>query len=147
MRGMAGFVLAVVVSSGSSAILLQQEDAEFRKLESVWNGAHLRADADALERLWHDDLQVAVPQMALMSKAEALNVLRSSRMMFERYESSDLKVRTYGASAVVTGRLQRSRTFGGRKVEDDWQFTKVYVRDSGDWRVVAFHASEAAVRR
>jgi hypothetical protein len=65
-------------------------------------------------------------------------------MAFRRYESSEIAVRVYGESAVVTGRLLRSRDVGGRVLEDDWRFTKVYVRQAGEWRVVAFHASETA---
>lgn len=65
-------------------------------------------------------------------------------MRFERYETSDLRIRVYGDAAVVTGRLQRRRSTGGTVVDDDWRFTKVYVRREGQWRVVAFHASEAA---
>jgi hypothetical protein len=29
-------------------------------------------------------------------------------------------------------------------VSDDWRFTKTYVREAQQWRVVPFHASEAA---
>jgi hypothetical protein len=28
-------------------------------------------------------------------------------------------------------------------VDDDWQFTKTYVRPQGKWLVAAFHASSA----
>lgn len=53
-------------------------------------------------------------------------------------------MRIYDNAAVVTGRLQRTRTVNGQEIEDNWRFTKVYVKRSGQWRVVAFHASEAA---
>jgi hypothetical protein len=62
-------------------------------------------------------------------------------MKFERYETSDIRVRPYGDAAVVTGRLLRSRTVNGQKVDDDWRFTKTYIRQGGTWKVVAFHAS------
>ena len=42
---------------------------------------------------------------------------------------------------MVTGRVQRSRSIGEESVEDDWQFTKVYVRRADGWKVVAWHAS------
>jgi hypothetical protein len=32
----------------------------------------------------------------------------------------------------------------GKTVEDNWPFTKVYVRRGSIWKVVAFHSSEAA---
>jgi ketosteroid isomerase-like protein len=118
-------------------------DADFSRLEEVWNTAHRNADADALAALWADDLEVDVPRMAPMSKSEALAFVRTGHMRFERYDTSDLRVRRYLDTAVVTGRLQRSYTLGGNRRQDDWRFTKVYVRQNGAWRVVSFHASDA----
>jgi ketosteroid isomerase-like protein len=45
---------------------------ELERLETVWNQAHERGDSDALEALWADDLEVAVPKMPVMTKAEVL---------------------------------------------------------------------------
>jgi uncharacterized protein (TIGR02246 family) len=118
-------------------------NAEFTRLEDVWNAAHRNADADALAVLWAEDLEVVVPRMPPMSKAEALAIARSGRMRFERYDTSQIKVRTYGDAAVVTGRLQRTRTVAGKETTDHWRFTKVYARENGAWRVVSFHASDS----
>jgi hypothetical protein len=117
---------------------------ELVRLESVWNEAHEKGDATVLEKLWADDLEVTVPRMPVMSKSEVLGFARSGRMKFQRYQTFDLKVRVYGDAAVVSGRLQRTRTLGDKMVNDDWRFTKFYVRREGRWQVVAFHASEAA---
>jgi ketosteroid isomerase-like protein len=117
--------------------------AELQRLERVWNEAHIRSDSEILSRLWADDLEVAVPKMPVMKKGELIKFVDSGRMKFQRYETSDLNFRTYGQSAVVTGRLQRKREINGRTVEDDWRFTKVYQRTDDGWRVVSFHASEA----
>jgi len=120
------------------------EVKELMRLESVWNEAHEKGDASVLEKLWADDLEVTVPRMPVMSKSEVLGFARSGRMKFQRYQTSDLKVRVYGDAAVVSGRLQRTRTLGEKAVNDDWRFTKLYVRREGRWQVVAFHAPEAA---
>ena len=115
--------------------------AELTRLERVWNDAHLQGDADALASLWADTLTVTVPGMPIMRKEDAVGVVRSGRMKFDRYATSAVEVRVFGASAIVTGRLQRTRTIEGRTVDDDWAFTKSYVRTQGKWLVVAFHAS------
>jgi len=120
------------------------EVKELIRLESVWNEAHEKGDASALEKLWADDLEVTVPRMPVMSKSDVLGFARSGRMKFQRYQTSDLKVRVYGDAAVVSGRLQRTRTLNDKTVNDDWRFTKLYVRREGRWQVVAFHASESA---
>ena len=117
--------------------------AELTRLEAVWNDAHLRGDPSALERLWADELVAIVPRMAPLPKQEALAFVRSARMKFLRYESAEVTVKVYGESAVARGRLLRARELGGQTMQDNWRFTKVYVRQAGQWRVVAFHASEA----
>jgi ketosteroid isomerase-like protein len=117
---------------------------ELERLERVWNEAHEHGDADALGALWASDMEIAVPKMPVMSKDAALKFARSGRMKFLHYQTSDIHIRVYGDAAVVTGRLQRTRSMNGQEMSDDWRFTKTYVRQAGQWRVVAFHASEAA---
>jgi ketosteroid isomerase-like protein len=116
---------------------------ELQRLERVWNEAHIHGDSETLVRLWADDLEVVVPKMPMMKKAELIKLVASGRMKFQRYETSDLNFRIYSDSAVVTGRIQRKREINGRSVEDDWRFTKVYQRTADGWRVISFHASEA----
>jgi len=117
------------------------DSTELSRLEKVWNEAHVQGDAAALEQLWADDLTVAVPNMALITKQTAVSMARSGRIKFKRYETSDIGIRVYGDAAVVTGVVERTRTLNGRDVDDKWRFTKVYIRRAGRWQVVAWHAS------
>ena len=82
--------------------------------------------------------------MPVMSKSDVLGFARSGRMKLQRYQTSDVKVRVYGDAAVVSGRLQRTRTLNGKTLDDDWRFIKVYVKREGRWLVVVFQASDAA---
>ena len=141
--------MSLLIVSALAFVLFQPPSApadteELMRLERVWNQAHEKGDAKPLEQLWADDIEIAVPKMAVMTKAEALNFFRSGRMKFDHYETSAIEVRVYGDAAVVTGRLTRTRSTLGVTTMDDWRFTKVYARQSGRWRVVAFHASDAA---
>ena len=86
------------------------------RLEADWNTAHVRGDAAALEHLFADDLVVVVPGMRVMTKADALGMFSSGRMKFDRYETSETKFRVYDATAIVTGRLRRTRTIAGATV-------------------------------
>jgi|SRR5215472_10184206 len=117
---------------------------ELMRLETVWNEAHQNGDADSLDKLWADELEVTVPKMPVMSKSDVLGFARSGRMKLQRYQTSDVKVRVYGDAAVVSGRLQRTRTLNGKTLDDDWRFIKVYVKREGRWLVVVFQASDAA---
>jgi ketosteroid isomerase-like protein len=118
---------------------------ELGRLEKVWNEAQLNGDADALNRLWSEDLVVTVPNMPVMDKSEALDLVRSGKMKFQSYRTSDIRIRVYGDAAVVTGQLERSRSGNRGEFEEDWRFTKVYVRQSGKWKVVAWHGSPVGI--
>ena len=106
------------------------DSTELARLENVWNEAQ--------------DIVVVVPGMRPLNKGDAIGIFRTGRMTFDRYETSDTAFRVYGSTAVVTGRIQRSRVIDGRAAEDDWRFTKVYIRRDNRWQVVSFHASNTA---
>ena len=142
MNGILVPALTLALAQSIAPTLAGDDASEFLRLEQVWNEAHLKGDANVLDRLWLEDIVVIVPKMAPFDRAAALGVMRSGRMKFERYSTSEIKVRMYQDAAVVTGRLQRSRIRDGRSVDDDWRFTKVYLRRENAWKVASFHASD-----
>lgn len=140
--------MSLLIATTFAILLLQSSSSpadteELVRLERVWNQAHEKGDAKPLELLWAEDIEIAIPKMKVLTRSEALSFFRSGRMKFDRYETSDINVRVYGDAAVVTGRLERTRGLLGVTTTDDWRFIKVYARQSGRWRVVAFHASDA----
>ncbi len=120
---------------------------ELTRLEKVWNEAYVSSDADTLDRLCADDLVVTMTDMVVLNKESSIAILRSGKVKFQRYETSDLGIHVYDHAAVVTGRLQRTRSVQGREVNDEWRFTKVYIRRGGKWLVVAWHASTVAIKQ
>ena len=133
------FMLTLVQVRGGNAVDAIQSTLE--NLESYWNDAHVRGDAGMLDRLLADDVVVMVPGMRVMAKADAVGMFSAGRMKFDRYETSETKFRVYGETAIVTGRLKRTRVIAGGTANDDWRFTKVYIRRGDHWQVVSFHAS------
>ena len=141
-------ILAVIFIQTSVAKPDDSVDVqELKRLEKVWNDAYVRADADALEQLCADDLVVTMTDMVVLNKRSSIAILRSGKVKFERYEASDLGIHVYDRAAVVTGRLQRTRSVQGREMNDEWRFTKVYIRRGGKWLVVAWHASTVAIKQ
>jgi len=139
-------VMAVAVTSAAHSVRQPSSAtdlSELTRLERVWNDAHIQSDVGALDILCADDLIVTVPEMPVMTKSDILGFWRSARARITNYETSGTIVRVYGDAAVVHGRLRRTRDFNGRLIDDDWQFTKTYVRRSDGWQVVAYHASNA----
>ena len=87
-------ILALTVFAATRAVPSQSSSSsdndKRERLETVWNEAHERGDADALNALWADDLEVAVPKMPVMSKTDVMKFARSGRMKFLHYRTSDI---------------------------------------------------------
>jgi len=79
-----------------------------------------------------------------LTSADAQRGYRHAIDEFVRYATWYIRIRIYGDTAVVSGCLQRTRHINSKELSDHWRFTKVYVRQAQQWRVVSFHASEAA---
>jgi uncharacterized protein (TIGR02246 family) len=133
------FALVILQGQGSDT-----DVSALTRLEAEWNTAHLQGDATTLARIFADDLVVIVPGMRPMDKADSLGMFKAGGMKFDRYESSETQYRVYSDTAIVTGRIKRTRTIAGTTREDDWRFTKVFLRRAGNWQVVQFHASNIA---
>jgi hypothetical protein len=56
------------------------------------------------------------------------------------YQTPEISVRLYDNAAI----LRRTRSMDGWEISDDWRFTKVYVHEANEWRVISFHASDAS---
>jgi ketosteroid isomerase-like protein len=138
------FVVLALVQAPVGNAPADTDVTTLTRLDAGWNTAHVRGDAAALEQLFADDLVVLVPGMRVMTKADAVGMFTSGRIKFDRYETSETTFRVYDLTAIVTGRLKRTRVVAGATVDDDWRFTKVYLRRASRWQVVSFHASNAA---
>jgi hypothetical protein len=134
-------VVLLTVPPGSSQAQTAPDTTVFLQLETRWNQAHLQGDATTLDSLWAPEFVAIVPGMRPFAKTELLALVRSGRMRFHAYETSDLQVRTLNSTVVVTGRLHRERRLNTQDLTEDWLFTKTYARVSTGWVVLAFHAS------
>lgn len=140
MLTLALLVFGLLQAAGATP---EQNDARktLDRLEAAWNLAHVRGDAAALDRIFSDDVVIIVPGMRVMTKADAVGMFTSGRMKFDKYDTSETSFRILDDTAIVTGRLKRVRVINGATTDDDWRFTKVYVRRGDRWQVISFHAS------
>ena len=66
---------------------------------------------------------------------------KSGKIKFESRELSDLEVRVYGNTAVVTGQVKQKSTNDGADTSGENRFTRVYVKQNGRWVSVANQAT------
>ena len=83
---------------------------EIKKLEEARNQAVLHGDVAALGRMTSDDYTFITLRGEMRTKTDILKGFASGSFHYESREISDLTVRIYQNTAIVTGQLNRERT-------------------------------------
>ncbi len=113
-------------------------EEQIKKIEKDRAAAVTRADVAALDAITSDDYSLIDRNGRVRDKAQTMNAIKTGDIKITSNEVSDLKVRVYGDTAVVTGRADTKGTIGGKDVSGPMLFTRVYVKKSGRWQSVAF---------
>ncbi len=111
-------------------------EEELLKLENEFARAVTSNDADALDRLLADDWIIVEPDGSFIDKARFLGVIKSGALSHESMESTDLRVRIYGNTAVVTGLTAIKGKFMGQDFTACERATDIFVKHTDRWQCV-----------
>ena len=111
-------------------------EKELLKLENEFARAVTSNNADTLDRLLADDWIIVEPDGSIIDKARFLEVIRSGALSHESMKSTDLKVRVYGNTAVVTGLTTSKGKFMGQDFTSCERATDIFVKQSDRWQCV-----------
>src|ERR1700674_2544473 len=96
-------------AAGQAAPAAAREDAVIRQileLERHTKEASLRNDAGFAERTLADDSLAIGPLGTVITKRDAVSARRAAHLHYDSIEVSELVVRLYGETAVVTARAE-----------------------------------------
>ncbi len=135
-----GFVIASVLSL---IVLLglawaANIEEELKKLETDRAAAAVKADVATLEKQTADDYTFINLHGQMSDKSQMVNAFKTGQTKLTADEVSDMKVRVYGNTAVITGKADIKGTVGGKDASGQIMFTRVYVKKGGSWQSVAF---------
>ena len=111
------------------------------KIERDALAALLKKDIAAFGRVFADDAVVITPDGSPQTKAQLLADVKSGDLVVESSEISDMKVRAYGDTAVVTYVTTDKGKFKGQDISGRYRWTDVFVRRGGTWQIVAGHGT------
>ncbi len=113
-------------------------------LDTEYQAAVERNDADAMARILHPDFAVVLGDGTVESRDDVLTAARERRIDYERQveEPGTQTVRVWGDTAVVTALLWlKGKRANGRTFERRLWFTDTYIRTADGWRYVFGQAS------
>lgn len=131
------FAAAALADDRESVLLLDKEISV-----ATWT-----ADPVWFEENLADDYVLITPTGTVKSKRDVIRELSTPGMRMEPFDPTEVQVRMYGDTAVVTGRMRQRFVLGGIRYANDVRYTDVYVKRKARWVVVSAHVSTVATKR
>jgi uncharacterized protein (TIGR02246 family) len=110
-------------------------------LNRAWSEAITKGDAAALGRLFADDMIVTSGSGAIRDKAgeikDAAGAPDPAFSWTHPFTTEAVRVKIYKDAAVVTGLAKWGFKYQGQEVNQERRYTHLYVKQRGQWRIVA----------
>lgn len=137
------------VTSGGGHTAVEQTfkgnaEQEIRTLHEQGRQAALKGDAGFFEKHLADTYFGIGGDGRLRTKTDAVQDLKSGGIKYESIDERDVKVNTYGNTAILNSIASVKLTINGKPVSGDFRATFVYARHGNRWEEVAFQATPAA---
>lgn len=112
-------------------------------IDIAYQAAVKRNDAQAMDRILHDDFALVLGNGVSFGKADLLRQAREKTFVYELQdeEPGTQTVRVFGDTAIVTAKLRLKYTSAGAPFERTLWFSDTYVRTSDGWRYAFGQAS------
>ena len=116
-------------------------EQQIRALADQTAEASLKGDASFFEKHYADDAVIIHSDGKMSTKAQEIAALKSGAVKYESYDVHELKIRVDGNTAVVSSLISSKRTVNGKPVSGDVRSTRVWIKQKGDWKLVASQAT------
>lgn len=121
-----------------------REDALIREvleMEDHAKAAALHNDAAFTERMLADDYIAIGPLGTVITKRDSVSARQAAQLHYDSIELSEIVVRIYGDTAVVTARAEVKGKDLGEDFSGPYRFTRVWVKREGQWQTVSYQAT------
>jgi len=146
-----GLVLLLVLGAALPASLAASPvpgpaapEEELRQVDAGRFAAMVAGDTAALKNVLGEDLTYTHSTGEVQDRQQFLNALSAGTLRYESMSPSEVRVRLYGATGVVTGRLDMKVVLEGSERALAVRYTAVYVRRDLRWQLVAWQSSSIA---
>lgn len=94
---------------------------QLQQLSEQWATAERQGDATFFQRTLTDDFVGVGPLGFMLSKADAVQRFTSGNLKYESFSWDDVKIRNYGAAAVMIGRQTQKAKHQDKVMEGQYR--------------------------
>lgn len=135
------FFMSQMAAVAQAASCEPVSDNESLAAEDQRYAAQLGADVEALGRLLADDLVYIHSNAQVDSKQAFIDSLRSGAVKYLSMKRSDVRVRTFGCVALITGLANYEVHFNGKDLSVELRFHSVWARRDGRLQFISWQST------
>jgi hypothetical protein len=119
----------------------EQMIREVLELERHVKEASIHNDTKFTEQALAENYIAIGPLGTVVTKSDMVDVRRRSKLHYEFIDVTEMVVRIYGETAVVTAKAEVKGSDFGEDFSGPYRYTRVWVKQNGTWRAVAYQAT------
>lgn len=136
------FRVPVAGSQTNPASSAEQETIrQIVELERQSKEAAIQRNSAFTDRTLADDYLAVSPLGQIFTKSDSLTARRSRQLSYDSIEVSEMTVRIYGSTAIVTARAAVKGKDLGEDFSGPYRYTRVWVKRNGHWLTVSYQAT------
>src|SRR3954454_17334685 len=132
MKHLFAIAVLVLAASGWAVGDTASDERELTQLVNDLNAAIVKPDIAFLERVLAKDYVYCRPHGNVETRAQYLEDRKSGSVDFDSLVADEIKVRSYGDTAIVTYRSKPKEKKDGA-IDEQRRWTRVFVRKDGRW--------------
>jgi ketosteroid isomerase-like protein len=115
---------------------------QLRKIEEDWARAMVNKNVGRIGKIEAPEFEFITPDGKVRDREEDLASIRHTSL--SDFTNSDVQIRVYGDTAVVSGVGHMKGMENGKDVSGDYRFTDVFVKNNGQWQAVHSESTKIA---
>jgi hypothetical protein len=113
-----------------------------RDVQNEFDKAELHADTKKLNQLLTDDFLSIGPRGFVLNKEQWINMHKQFR--YEQLDTSEMNIRLYGDTAIVTDTQKNKATFNNEPVSLSVRVSQVWIHENSQWKLASIQFSPMA---
>lgn len=143
VRVLFGFAVLSAAAGGAAAQdcsgTISAEEAV--RAEDARYAAQTTGDFAAMERMFGEDLVYIHSSAVVDGKSSYIDSMRSGNVKYRSMKRSDMRVRTYGCLAIITGNAEFDVTVKGQDLSVELRFHSVWAKRGSSVQFVSWQAT------
>lgn len=131
-----GLLLSLAIAP-TLATAANAEEQALIDLENRLSAANKAGDVDFVAKLEDENYTLTNSRAKVSHRADDLEELRKRDPKYDVFHTHDMQARVYGDTGVVIGIVSLKGTSESKPFEADMRFTDTFVRQNGEWKIVA----------